>query len=176
MAFSHLSRTIRNVTGKTFARKFITLGKVINYWPEAVGPELAAKSYPVGMSVRKNTNKTSSKSSRDLVATLEIAASSADATLLHYQKSLILERLALLIGADMIVDIKVIHNGGPAISSAAPNSFTTKWVPRPLTNDVKTCLSQEAHGVEHVADDELRAVLDRLGQYIDHNSENPVTR
>lgn len=130
-----------------------------------MGADLAAKSYPVGMSVRKNSKnlKAETKSTRDLVATLEIAASSADATLIYYQKRLILERLALLIGADMIVDIKVIHNS--AIVTAIPQ------IPvRPLTARQKTCLSPEQLGTDMVGDDELRIALERLGRYIETRS------
>jgi hypothetical protein len=124
MALSHLSRSIRDITGKTFARKFITLGRVINYWPQAVGPELAAKTYPVGMKVRKaqGSNKQgktekSSITQQPLEAILEIAASSADSTVLHYQKGLILERLRTLLGAAMIVDIRITHNAQAPISA-----------------------------------------------------------
>lgn len=145
---------VRGVTGKTFARKFITLGKVINYWAEAVGPELAAKSYPIGMSVRKTRKK--DKNDRELVATLEIATSSADATLIHYQKKMILERLSLLLGASMIEDIKIIHNAPVATMAALSAPIATSALPPAPHLPI----------LDHVDDPELRLALARLGQYI----------
>lgn len=192
MSFSHVSRPIRTVTGKTFARKFITLGRVINYWNDAVGPELAAKTYPIGMKVHKapavKKSGTSSRKAqgaypgpsanvkmdegpgstlrvaRDdtlspppliLNATLEIAASSADATLIHYQKSLILERLRTLLGADMITDIKVMHTARPMTPA-----LYTRPPKRGLTEAQKNSLSMDT-GI--VTDTELRAVLESFG-------------
>lgn len=174
MAFSHVSRTIRDVTGKTFARKFITLGKVIQYWAEAVGPDIAAKAYPVGMSVRKNPKtgkekKTGTMPNRDLVATLELAASSSEATLIHYQKKIILDRLALLIGADMIVDLKIVHNATPALTRM---DLQENIRPFPLTDAQKHCLSPEQLGTDRITDDELRIALERLGQYIVTRNNN----
>ncbi len=187
MSFSHVSRPIRTVTGKTFARKFITLGRVINYWNDAVGPELAAKTYPIGMKVHKAPAPKKEKSkipppahaspdglrratspSRGEVltsptapapiilnATLEIAASSADATLIHYQKSLILERLRTLLGADMITDIKVTHTARPMTPA-----LYTRPPKRGLTEAQKNSLSMDT-GI--VTDTELRAVLESFG-------------
>ncbi len=165
MAFAHVSRPVRDVTGKTFARKFITLGKVITYWADAVGSDLAKRSYPVGMRVRKNGKGPGVKSSRDLVATLEIAASSADATLLHYQKDLILERLGLLIGADMIVDIKITHNSSAVLARPAEPAFDmANWTPQTAVNmDGMGKISPAAGGDEDTA---LQAALNRLERWI----------
>lgn len=151
MAFSHVSKPIKTVTGKTFARKFITLGRVINCWADAVGAELAEKTYPIGMKVRKIPS--------GLQATLEIAANSADATLVHYQKGLILERLKTLLAADMIVDIKVTH-------AARPTIFTS-----PLAGEVNPRVKRADRvggdvDLSHITDDALRDALASLGQYV----------
>lgn len=159
MAFSHLSRPVRQVTGKTFASKFITLGKVITFWPEIVGEELAAKTYPVGMSVRKTGAAQQAKNGRKLEATLEISASSADATLIVYQKALILERLRTMLGDGLVVDMRVTHGGARAPRYVPP-------VPPPvshLTDGSKTCLSV---GTDTISDPELREALENLGRWI----------
>lgn len=189
MSFSHVSRPVRAVTGKTFARKFITLGRVINYWDDAVGPELAAKTYPIGMKVHKapvkkkepgrpgkgrDLEKTiiSSPAKKNiqtargpdlrrddtviLNATLEIAASSADATLIHYQKGLILERLKTLLGSDMITDIKITHAARPLTRTLYPAKGNGG-----LTNPLKNSLSMDTH---IVTDEGLRAALLSMAQ------------
>jgi hypothetical protein len=156
MSFSHLSRQVRQVTGKTFARKFITLGKVMTFWPDIVGAQLASKTYPIGMNVRKTGAQ--NKSARKLEAILEVAASSADAALLHYQKGLILERLKNMLGDTIVVDMKVTH-GAPRLDVAA----AVETAPPHLTGSQKTCLSK---GVEDVRDPELRAALENLGRWL----------
>lgn len=157
MSFSHLSRPIRQVTGKTFARKFITLGKVITFWPEIVGANLATKTYPIGMKVRKTG--AANKTARKLEAILEVAASGADATLLHYQKALILERLRNMLGDTIVVDMRVTHDTQHLnVAEATIGPPLT-----PLTNNEKTCLS----GDDIVnMDPELLGALERLGRWI----------
>lgn len=166
MTFAHISRPIRQVTGQTFARKFITLGRVINYWAEAVGPDLAGKTYPIGMKVRKAAPKPGTKpippkspmTKTPLEAVLEIAASSADATLLHYQKNLILERLHLLLGARMIVDIKITHGALPPLPAPAHVSATPTQDVAPQTSSPQI----------QPDDDDLQMALDRLYTAITH--------
>lgn len=158
MSFSHLSRPIRKVTGQTFARKFITLGRVLNYWPEIVGPDLALQAYPVGMKVRKApSGKNGPKDSKKLEAVLEVSATSADATLIHYQKPLILERLHQMLGDRIVVDIRVVHGGPKAPTSPVKNTS------RPIPSQ-KPCPSVAGSGM---IDPELSNALNNLGRWIE---------
>jgi hypothetical protein len=177
MAFSHVSKPIKTVTGKTFARKFITLGRVINCWADAVGAELAEKTYPIGMKVRKSPRKEpgpsgltrgplaaqgprpSPRAGGILTATLEIAANSADATLIHYQKGLILERLRTLLAADMIVDIKVTH-------AARPTIFTSPLAGKAHPRVKRTGQVGSHVDLSHIMDETLRDALASLGEYV----------
>jgi hypothetical protein len=97
-----------------------------------------------------------------LNATLEIAASSADATLIHYQKGLILERLKTLLGSDMITDIKITHAARPLTSRPFKNGG------QGLTNVPKNSLSDIA---DIIHDDDLRAALLSMAQ----SMANPVS-
>ena len=156
MSFSHISSPVRQLTSRNVTRKYITLGKVISFWAEIVGPELAAKTCPVGMSVRKSGGKQQAKNGRNLEAVLEVSATSADATLLHYQKSLILERLRQALGDTIVVDMRVVH-GGARLARNLPA------MPPPLTEKTKNCLSM---GTSDIQDAELRAALESLGRWI----------
>jgi hypothetical protein len=158
MTLNHISRPLRTVTGKTFARKYVTLGKVMALWTEVAGPDLARRSYPIGMKVRKTGAKKNDKDARQLEAVLEIGASSADATLLHYQKPLLLERLKNLLGDTIIVDIMVVHRAPVSGSSA---SLTPAI---PLTLPQKTCLSPLPDTIQ---DPDLREALEGLGRWIE---------
>ena len=157
MSFSHISSPVRHLTSRNVTRKYITLGKVIGFWADIVGPELAAKTCPIGMSVRKTGGGQQAKNGRNLEAVLEISATSAEATLLHYQKNLILERLKQALGDTIVVDIKVTH-GGARLNTTLPPA------PPPLTAQGKTCLSM---GIDGVTDPELRAALENLGRWIE---------
>lgn len=159
MVFSHISSPVRQLTGRNFARKFITLGRVITYWPEIVGAQLAAKTCPVGMSVRKSGSGKQGAGGKKLEAILEISASSAEATLLHYQKPLILERLRHTLGETIVVDLRIVHGG------ARLQPRTALMPPTPLTNPDKTCQSM---GLENIRDPELRAALESFGRWLAH--------
>ena len=155
MALKHISRPVRIVAGKTFARKYITLGRIMALWPDIIGHELALKTYPIGLKMRKTGTK-AANGKPQYAATLEIAASSAEATLLHYKKALILERLKLTAGNTFIDDLMITH----AAKLLQPTKPKT---PPPLTTGQKHCLSQ---GIETIEDHDLRAALADLGRWI----------
>jgi len=81
-----VSAAAARVTAKVCSRKFIALGRVLRHWPDIVGPELASKAQPVRLTFRRTRDKKPA-------ATLYIAARPAQASLLHYQTGLILERI-----------------------------------------------------------------------------------
>ena len=139
------------ITGKSFSRKYIALGRVVNTWNEIVGPELASKAQPAKIRYSKrpdNGNPT---------AVLDIATTSADATLLHYQKDLILERINRIFGEGWITGIRFVAIAGN----------DTRVLPRrtkkTLTETEKTYLSHILEGVE---DTEIKAGLAPLGESI----------
>ena len=104
MALKLLSSTLPKVTSKTFTRKYIALGRIVTHWEDIIGKETADKAQPVKIHYRKAKQK-----GKKSEATLDIAVTSADAAVLHYQKDVILERINQIFGERWITDIKFKH-------------------------------------------------------------------
>lgn len=152
-----LSDATAKIAGKSFERKYIALGRIVKHWEDIVGPKLADKAQPVKIHYRKQKNQPKPST------TLEIATSSADATAMHYQKDLILERINQLFGEQWINAIRFV-----AIPSNTPLKPVKKHK-APLTPDQKKTLSDMVLSVE---DEYMR---DRLKQFGEHilKSERP---
>lgn len=146
-----LSNTVPKVTGKIFGRKYIMLGRLLTQWTEIVGEDLANKTTPVKLRSMKDY-KTGKR-----ISTLDISASTADATLLHYRKDLILERLNLLFGEGLITAIRFVPK---AINESKPARNYRK---KPLSFDEKEFLSSV---LEDVEDDSIKEKLQKLGKAI----------
>ncbi len=139
------------ITGKTCSRKYIALGRVVNSWSEIVGPDFALKAQPVKMRYTKQ------EYSKTPMAILDIACTSADATVLHYQKDLILERINQIFGEGWVTGIKFVTSVANSHKTRARKSK------KPLTEQEKSYLS----GIlETVQDEDLKARLSSLGESI----------
>jgi len=149
MTLQSLSRAVPKVIGKTFERKYIALGRIVTYWKEIMGPEMAARCQPAKIHYRKA--KTPKEKAQ---ATLEIAASSADCALLQYQKDLILQKIKTVFGDAWVTDLKFTHRD-------IKQKPAKKRITKTLTSDEKNYLSQV---LEAVPDLELRDRLARFGQ------------
>ena len=146
-----LSEAAARIAGKSFERKYIALGRIVNSWSDIVGAKLADKAVPVKLHYRKKDKQKTAE------ATLEIATSSADATLLHYQKDLILERINQIFGERWITAIRFVSI--PANTGA----LRRKKAQIPLTNPEKKHLSDMLNAIE---DEDVRRRLEHLGQAI----------
>lgn len=116
-----------------------------------MGSEFADKAQPVKLSYRKNGRGAKP------VATLEIATSAAYATLLPYQKDVILERIRTLFGHASITDVKFVASKLPE------EPVQRKKPPTPLTAQEKRGLSNVLNIVE---DDAMKEKLESLGKAI----------
>ncbi len=146
-----IAEATSRITGQSFKRKYISLGRIVTCWSEIVGPNLAVKAQPVKINYRK------SKKGGSPVVTLDIAVNSADATLLHYQKDLILERINQIFGEKWITAIRFVAS---AANKASGKPGKTRI---PLTEDEKNHLSGM---LESLPDMDLRMRLENLGQAI----------
>ena len=146
-----LSESAARVAGKCFERKYISLGRIVKHWPEIVGERLADKAAPVKLNHRKGMKGKKSQTS------LDIAVDSANATVLHYQKGLILERLNQLFGEEWITAIRFVH-----IPVNQPRPTFKKSKP-PLTPSEKKLLSET---VSRITDSEIQDRLLSLGEAI----------
>lgn len=145
-----VSEPVSRISGKTFSRKYIALGRILSEWERIVGPEFSYKAIPLKLNYRKN-----GKNGKSL-ASLEIGTSEAQATALHYQKDLILERINRVFGDNWIGDIRFVPLPGTGVKTSGKPK-------RPLTEDEKKFLSGMLEALE---DQELKARLEVLGREI----------
>ncbi len=143
-----LSESTARVTGKSFNRKYVALGRIVRHWKEIVGVKLSSKAQPVRIRYRKH------EKAKKLEASLDIAVSSADATVLHYQKDLILERINQIFGEKWIKSIRFVH-----MASNAQAPFRKKTDPV-LSGTEQNTLSGM---LTNVVDEEIKSRLNRLG-------------
>lgn len=144
-----LSDSVASLTKGTFARKFISLGRILSSWNDIVGPDIAARAQPAKLQYRKP--KTGQEKPE---ASLHIAVSSADAALLHYQKDLILERINQIFGDRWITAIRFVH-----VAANETGGFEEQA--GPLSKTDEESLARTLAGVE---DHEIRKRLEKLGQ------------
>jgi hypothetical protein len=152
-----LADSVAKLTKETFSRKFVSLGRILSQWDDIVGPAMAVKAQPQKIHYRKPKNATEAPQ-----ATLDIAVSSADATTLHYQKDLILERLNQLFGEKWITGIRFVH-----VSPTSPeknSGLTSSVLPdRPLTQEENGRLNES---LSEIDDPDLRKRLESLGRSV----------
>lgn len=147
-----LSEATARVANQSFSSKYISLGRIINQWNEIVGEDLSDKAIPVKINYRKGTDKKKPN------ATLEIATSSANATTLHYQKGVILEKINRIFGNEWITDIKFV-----SIGEMSNNTPEIRKIPKPLTSGDKKYLIEV---LEEIEDIEIKERLENLGKAI----------
>lgn len=153
MSMKLLSVAVPKVTGKVFNRKYAMLGRLLTQWEDIIGVELAHKTQPVKIKYMKY--KRGEKNSAGNNTTLEISCSSADATVLHYQKNLILERINRIFGDDWIKDIKFV----PQVANAKDSSRATRKNTKSLTEADKKHLSTM---LEDIDDPDIRERLESM--------------
>jgi len=148
-ALKLVSDSVPKVTDKVFQRKFIALGRIATRWQDIVGVKLAQLAQPQKIRYRKARKKSDKPQ-----AILEIATSSANASLLVMQKGMLLEKINYIFGDDWITDIKFVHQ--PSNESKPPPTPT-----KPLTAEEKKRLS---HLLGDIDDPELKEKLMAMGQ------------
>lgn len=143
------------VTGKVFGRKYTMLGRLVSHWPDIVGADLADKAQPVKLRYRKVPG------SKHPEAALDIAATTAEATLLHYRKELILERINQIFGERLVTAIRFVpmasNEGGRPLTSAQRKAT------RPITPQQREELSII---LDKIDDPALKERLETLGTSI----------
>lgn len=152
-----VSEATSRILNQSFNRKYIALGRIVNSWNEIVGEKLANKAQPVKIRYRKRDKGQKPE------AALDIAVSSADATLMHYQKDLILERINQIFGDDWITGIRFVSL--PSNEIVPPIKKRTA----PLTPAQKKTLSETVAGI---VDEEIKAKLESLGKEVLSNKQD----
>ncbi|WP_081604762.1 DUF721 domain-containing protein [Micavibrio aeruginosavorus] len=155
MSLRQLSEAIPKVTGKIFSRKYIMLGRLVTHWADIVGADVADRCHPAELRFRKVPNQ------KHAEVSLDIAAGSADATLLHYRKDLILERINQIFGEQMVAAIRFVPL---VVSEQDRKKRAAALRPRkPLSATQHLELNQL---LEKVEDPDIKERLARLGTSI----------
>ena len=147
-----LSEATSRIASKTFSRKYIALGRLVNQWDIIMGPQFSSLAQPLKLNYRKN-----GKNKKDVYVTLDIATNAANATLLNYQKGVILEKINSLFGNNWIKDIRFVA------SEFTNMGIESEGLPLPLTSDDEIYLS----GVlDQIEDPDIKEKLESLGKAI----------
>ncbi len=154
-----LSEATSRITGRNFSRKYVALGRIVKSWSDIVGEDLAGKAQPVKINYRKSKEKGRGKK---LQASLDIAVSGADATLLHYQKDLILERINQIFGDSWITAIRFVN----VPANATP--LKRKKAKKPLTEKEQNIISDM---LIDISDDDIKEHLEKLGTAVIEESK-----
>lgn len=147
-----LSHGVKKVSGKTFEKKFVALGRVLENWPAIIGNELAAIAQPAKIKMRKSKG--------EYLRTLVIDVPASSATFIHYQKGLIMERMSRLLGAGFIYDIECISSGQTGIKEAG----TTKAPKEKKLNKKDELYLEET--LDNFQDEELKSRLNEFGKSV----------
>lgn len=150
-----LSHSVMKVTSQNFSRKYIAIGRIVDAWADIVGKDLAMKAQPARLQYRGKAKNRGEKPE----ATLEIACSSADATMLHYQKDLILERINQIFGDRWITAVKFVQT--PMNSDSSFRKPKVKK--RTLTGKDNDYLNDT---LASIGDDAIKQRLESLGKEI----------
>lgn len=128
------------------------LGRLVTHWADIVGKDLADKAQPVKIRYRKVPGSDKAE------AGLDIAAATADATLLHYRVGLILERINRIFGEQIVTSIRFVPL---AANEKAPGR--RRFSRRAISQDDRESL---ANMLDNIDDPELKERLETLGTSI----------
>jgi len=149
-ALKLISTAVPKVTDKTFKRKYIALGRIVTQWREIMGEKMADHAQPLKIHYRKPKRKGDAPT-----ATLDIAASSAQASLLIMRKGLLLEKINHIFGESLVTDIRFVHQ------TTLNQNVKPSKVAKSLSEAEKNSLSNMLDTVE---DDELKSRLSSMGE------------
>ncbi len=150
-----LSHAVMKVTSQNFSRKYIAIGRIVDSWSDIVGKDFALKAQPARIQYRNRAKGSGEKPD----AILEIGCSSADATMLHYQKDLILERINRIFGDQWITGIKFV----PVAVNTDSGFRKSKIKKRPLTGKDTDYLNET---LASIGDEAIKQRLESLGKEI----------
>lgn len=114
-----------------------------------MGEKMASLAQPVKIRYRKPRRKGDKPE-----AILDVAASSANASLLVMQKGVLLEKINHIFGEQLVTDIRFVHTPANAPQKAEKQT-------KPLTEEEKSSLSRMLKDIE---DDAIRERLEAMGK------------
>ncbi len=146
-----LSEATSRIAAKNFSQKYVVLGRIVERWEQIIGYKFANRAQPLKINYRKSVKN------KKPTATLDIATSSSYATVLLYQKDLILERINQLFGEQWVTDIRFV------VSEFSSVDVKEKKTIPPLTQSEKKYLSDVLSSIDNP---ELRERLEKFGKAV----------
>lgn len=124
-----------------------------------MGKQMAAQAQPLKIRYKKPKKKGDRAQ-----ATLDVATSSAHASLLNMQKGMLLEKINYIFGEALVTDIRFIHTPANLAEKTAKQQ-------NPLTKEEKKSLSDMLESIE---DEDIRAKLMDMGEALisDHKARD----
>jgi len=113
-----------------------------------MGKQLAAQAQPLKIRYKKPKKKGDRAE-----ATLDVATSSAHASLLNMQKGMLLEKINYIFGEALVTDIRFVH-------TPANMEEKTSKQKKPLSEEEKNTLSEMLESIE---DEDIRLKLMEMG-------------
>lgn len=157
-----IAETLPRVSDKLFSRKYIRLGRIVTNWRDIIGKKMAHQAQPIKLHVRKIRQNGKKAAKGQTQATLEIATSSANATLLTMQKGVILERINQIFGSEWITDLKFTH------IVLDPPQTEDKAEKTPLKQEKAKYLSDLLADID---DPDIKNSLESLGKALLHHKQ-----
>jgi hypothetical protein len=121
--------------------------QLLQQWTAIVGDDLARHCWPVKLTFRRGERRE---------GTLRLRVVSALALELQHREPVLLERINAFFGYRAVIRIALVQGAAPPGPQRPP-------APRPLASTERQALDQRLDGV---ADERLRAALERLGSAI----------
>ena len=145
-----------HVTENALGKKGMLYGKLLMSWASIIGADKAKIAVPIKVSFYGAGDNKGKKTG----ATLTVAASSAQATLLHHEAPLWIEKINLFFGYPAIEKIKIVHTSDKDKSELSPRR-STRVRERRLNSSQKDALKQL---VDDITDEDLKNVLLKYGE------------
>jgi hypothetical protein len=144
-----LGRTLNAVAGKALGKDGMAFGALLTDWAAIVGGRLAEQTSPLKLAFPAGRREN---------AVLHVRVSSAAALLVQHEEPQILERINSFMGYRAVARLKLVH-AGPVLPQ---KNYAMKPVKR--LDPVKE--RELTIAVEPIENEELRAVLERLGRAV----------
>lgn len=150
-----LSVSVASITRRSFAKKFVALSRILEFWSDIIGADFASMAEPIKLSYRKGKTKEDKPS-----VTLHIAASPADSAILHYQTDLIIARINQIFGDEWVSKIKF-----EPLNDTSHSGFTPEKPYKKNNNTLSVSAQNRLNqSLSDISDPELRIRLEKLGQ------------
>ncbi|MDU8928064.1 DciA family protein [Alisedimentitalea sp. MJ-SS2] len=153
--FARASKLLSGQIRKAGESRGFAVTRLLTHWPEIAGPDIADIARPVEISYGRG----------GFGATLSLLTTGANAPMLEMQKEKLRERVNATYGYNAISRIRITQTHATGFAEGQVSFEHRAAKPAPKTPD--PAVKQAAHdAVKPVADSDLRAALETLGENV----------